>query len=209
MRWKEGSSFEKAPTGSHPARCYALVDLGTQAHTFQGETRMSRDVRISFELPFSKMEGVYDEKQKGKPHAVHLTVKQSLHPKANLRRLLEGWRGKKFDAESIEKFDPKKLVGLPCRLNLVENGDYINVDSIAPLSAAEAKKMPKQVNAPVFVSLDPEEFDRTMFDSLHERTRAKIAASPEYKAMEGGAGEESQDSPPDDGGAPAEEDGPF
>lgn len=207
MKWSEGGSgkFEKAPSGSHLARAYALVDLGTQTHTWQGETKMSRDVRISFELPFTKMTGEFHPESKGKPFSVHITTKQSLHPKANLRRYLEGWRGKKFDADSIEKFDPKKLVGLPCRLALVENGDYVNVDSISPLTKEEAKKMPKLVNAPVFLSLDPEEFEQEMFEALNQRTRDKIAASPEYKALEGGATEAEapqDDAPPGDDGEP-------
>lgn len=197
MKWKEsGTQFEKAPSGSHVARCYALVDLGTQPQRpFQGEERPpARMVRISFELPTEKMLGTFDEKAKGRPFSVHVTLKQSLHPKANLRRYLEGWRGKKFTPETIATFDPKKLIGLPCRLALVENGDYINVDSISPLGKDDVKKMPKAVNAPVFLSLEPEEFEQEMFNQLSEKTRAKIAASPEYKIFEGGAtaGEEPQ-----------------
>ncbi len=214
MKWKEGQQFENPPAGSHCARCYSLVDLGTQQHTFQGETRVSRDVRISFELPHARMTGKYNPEVKGKPFAVHLTVKQSLHTKANLRRYLEGWRGKKFDKESVETFDPKKLVGLPCRLALIENGDYVNVDSISPLTKAEAKALPKQVNPPVFLSLVPEEFDAKVFESLHEKTREKIAKTPEFVALDNPtAAEEAQsDAPEGDGpgeGVPENDDVPF
>lgn len=192
MKWREsGTQFEKPPCGSQLARCYALVDLGTQPQKpYQGEERPpARMVRISFELPTAKMLGTFDDKVKGKPFSVHVTVKQSLHVKANLRRLLEGWRGKKFDAESIAAFDPKKLVGLPARLALVENGEYVNVDSISLLTKDEAKKLPKIVNPPVFVSLEADEFDQEMFNALSEKTRLKIAASPEYRALESGATE--------------------
>jgi len=216
MKWKESSvQFEKVPAGNYLARCFAVIDLGTQLHKgFQGaEDRLQRDVRLSFELPTEKMEGIYDEKVKGKPFAVHANCKQSLHIKANLRKLLEGWRGKKFTAESIETFDPKKLVGLPCRLTLVENGDYTNIDSISPLSSVEDKKTkkkvpescPKQINPSMFFSLD--EFDPEVFKKLGKKTQEKIQLSPEYKiAIGGGGGEEPQESDNDGGGVQPEGD---
>lgn len=211
MKWKEsGAQFENPPSGSFIARCYALIDLGTQHRSaWQGEERPpARMVRLSFELPTEKMEGKYDAKVAGKPFSVHMTVKQSLHVKANLRRYLEGWRGKKFTAESVAAFDPKKLLGLPCRLTLVENGDYVNVDAISPLGKGEDKKMPKQVNKSVYVSLEAEEFDAEAFEKLGEKTREKIKKSPEWQALDsGGSPSESEqgDAPegePEGGGDP-------
>jgi hypothetical protein len=169
-------------------------------------------VRISFELPYAKMTGEHDPKLKGKPYSVHVHVKQSLHPKANLRKLLEGWRGKKFDAKSIDEFKPEKLVGLACRLALVENGDFTNVDSIAPATKEEAKAMPKLFNKPIFFSLEEGEFDPDTFKLLHDKTREKISASPEFRALtDGGPGGGSQDDAPEDPGQDhaVDEDVPF
>lgn len=191
MKWKEGQQFENPPAGSHIARCYAVIDLGTQPHTFQDKASVSRDVRLSFELPEERMEGLYNADVKGKPFSVHVTKKQSLHPKAGLRALLEGWRGRKFSKEELQGFDSKKMVGAPCRITLVENGDYINVSAISPLGKKE--KCPKQVNPSVFFSLEEEEFDPKTYKALHEKTREKIANSPEYKALFGG--EEPQGEP--------------
>lgn len=199
MRWNEGGGqFEKTPSGNFIARCYAVIDMGTQLQKgFQGgPDTHARKVRISFELPTEKMEGIYDEKAKGKPFSVHLNAKQSLHPKANLRKMLEGWRGKKFTAESIATFDPRKLVGLPCRVTLVENGDYTNIESISPL--AKSDKCPKQVNPSIYFSLD--EFDAETFEKLGKKTQEKIALSPEYKMVAGNSesGEEPQEEPVDE-----------
>jgi len=214
MKWGSGGGqFEKAPSGSHLARCYAVVDLGTQPQPdFQGEHRPpARMVRLSFELPNSKMAGTYREEDKGRPFAVHIHAKMSLHPKANLRKYMEGWRGKKFDDESVKAFDPRKLVGLPCRLALVENGDYVNVDSISPLNKDEVKKLPKVINEPVFFSLEPDEFSAVDFEKLSERTQEKIARSPEYVAATSGAapGEEPQGDPPPDPGEGGSDDVGF
>jgi hypothetical protein len=218
MKWKENSQqFENPPVGSHIARCYAVIDLGTQPHTYKEKVELQRQVRISFELPEERMEGLYNPDLKGKPFAVHLNnIKQSLHPKARLRKLLEGWRGRKFSKEELEGFDPKKMVGSACRITLIENGEYINIDSISPLGKKE--KCPKQVNPSVFFSMAEDEdgqseFDPKVYKALHEKTREKIAASPEYKALFGG---EEPQGEPEHGGEPEgaqadpdEDDTPF
>ena len=197
MKWAGNKQFEKAPPGSHVARCYMVVDLGTQPKTFQGVVHQERQVKLAFELPNEKLEGIYDSTQKGKPFSVGGNYKQSLHPKANLRKLLAGWRGRDFkNADEIEAFDPKKLPGLPCRVNLTESadGEYINITSIAPLGKKE--KCPKGINKPVYLSLEPEEFDVETFNSLYEGLRNKIAASPEYQKLnDSGSGEEPQEGP--------------
>lgn len=181
MKWKEGQQFENPPTGSHIARCYAVIDLGTQQHSWQSETWGSRDVRISFEMPLELMTGKYNLEVKGKPFSVHLTVKQSLHQKAKLRPLLEGWRGRKFTKEELAGFDPRKLVGTACRIALVENGDYVNVSSVSPLGRGET--CPPQVNPSVYLSLNEREFEQAAFAALGEKTKEKIASSPEYAAL--------------------------
>lgn len=191
-----------------------LVDIGTQPKTFNGETHMERQVKLSFELPQTKMEGKYNPAHKGKPFSIGGVYRQSLHVKARLRKLLVGWRGRDFKtADEIEAFDPKKLVGLPCRINLVlsEDEKYVNIDSIAPLNKDELKKMPKQVNKSVYLSLAPEEFDEKVFDALNDGLKEKISKSPEFKALlAGGApGEEPQpDAPENPDGSPTD-DVPF
>jgi hypothetical protein len=181
MKWKEGQQFENPPTGSHIARCYAVIDLGTQQHSWQGETWGSRDVRISFEMPLKLMTGKYNPEVKGKPFSIHLTVKQSLHSKAKLRPMLEGWRGRKFTKEELAGFDPKNLTGKPCRLALVEDGEYVNISSISPLG--EGETCPPQVNPSVYLSLNDGEFDGAVFATLHDKTKEKIGKSPEYAAL--------------------------
>jgi hypothetical protein len=200
MKWREGQQFENPPAGSHVARCYGVIDLGTQQHSYNNETWASRDVRLSFELPTELMSGCYNPDVKGKPFSVHITLKQSLHSKAKMRGLLEGWRGKKFDKESADKFDPAKLVGATCRITLVENGDYVNIASISPLSKIGGKPevCPKQVNPSVFFSLEPDEFSEKTFQALGEKTREKIGKSPEFMVLTDPSGGRTE--PTDDTG---------
>lgn len=205
MKIPEGAKFENAPTGSHIARCIGLVDLGTQQHKgFQGQPDWaSRDVRITFELPETKMTGIYHPDSKGRPFGASITVKQSLHVSAKLRKLLKGWRGRDFTKEELVAFDLKNILGKPCLLNLVENGDYVNIDSIAALP--QGTKVPKQINPTTYFSLAPDEFDVKAFGALHEKTQAKIKASPEYEALFAGEQQPEPDQLPD-GPPPQNED---
>ena len=180
MKWKEGGQFENPPAGEHIARCFQLVDMGTQPHTFDGIVTLRRDVKIVFELPLCPMTGKYNPESKGRPFAVSKTFKQSLHTASALRPFLESWRGKKFTREEIAAYDPRKLVGAPCKLTLIENGEYVNIDHIAKLPPNDC---PKMVNEPLFVSLDPTEFKPEDFGRLSEKMQEKIKASPEYQAL--------------------------
>ena len=190
MNWNRSQPVENPEPGSHIARCFAIIDLGTQQHSFGGEVWSSRDVRISFELPNERMTGKYNADVKGKPFASSVTLKQSLHPSSKMRKLLKSWRGRDFSKDELTTFEPKKLLGVPCRLTLVASpdGQYVNIDSIAPLGKGE--KCPKQVNPSVYFSLDPEEFSFDVFNTLGEKTRDKIAGSPEFKALEDGGSDE-------------------
>jgi hypothetical protein len=193
MNWNRSQPIENPEPGSHIARCFAIIDLGTQQHSFNGEVWSSRDVRISFELPNEKMQGTYNADVKGKPFASSVTLKQSLHPSSKMRKLLKSWRGRDFTKEEVNAFAPKKLLGVPCRLTLVasQDGQYVNIDSIAPLGKGE--KCPKQVNPSVYFSLDPNEFNFEVFTTLGEKMREKIAGSPEFKALEDGGGSDEPD----------------
>ncbi len=185
MKWKQTGQFEDPPPGSHIARCISLIDLGTQTHPgWQGEEPWSsRDVRIGFELPLKLMAGLYKPELKGRPFGVSTTMKQSLHPSAKMRRFLASWAGRKLTKEDMEKFDPRKLLGQPCRLTLIQSEDYLNIDGIAPLG--EGEKCPPQVNKSTYLSLDPDEFDLEAFKRLPPRLQEKIATSPEMKVILG------------------------
>jgi hypothetical protein len=180
MKWKEGTPQEQPPAGIHVARCIAVIDLGTHQHSYAGETWSSRDVRLGFELPNTLMKGAYKPELAGKPFGVNRKFRQSLHPKAGLRAFLQSWRGKAFDKDALDKFNPANLVGTPCHLTLIENGDYVDIDSVAPLGTAQC---PPAVNKGVFFSLDPDLFKVEVYYLLGERTREIIAESPEWAAL--------------------------
>lgn len=181
-----GKVYEKPSVGSVAAVCVRIIDLGTHDITGKYGTKKKHQVRISWEI---------DEKMKdGKPFLVSKTYTKTLHEKGMLRPDLESWRGKAFTQEELEAFDDKKILGKPCLLNLVENGEYINIKAISPLP--KGMSAPSPVGTPFTFSLAAEEFDQKIFDSLSETTKAKITLSPEYQALKGIASQVGEDAPP-------------
>lgn len=212
MKFSEGGQYENPPPGSYIARCISLVDLGTQHHQgYQGrEGYTSRDVRIGFELPLKLMKGEFDDRMKGRPFGVSIICAMVLSANSRLKKLLSGWRGRAMTRDEIATFNPKSLLGKACRLQLVQNGDYVNIDSIAPLSELEngqKETCPKQVNPSVFFSLEPNEFDSKVFSALGKKTQDKISQSPEFAALTGK--DDSPVSPPEGGDEPPPVDEPW
>jgi hypothetical protein len=171
-------SFELAPAGTSIARCYRLIDLGSQHTDYQGEAKTSRKVLVQFEL-------LGDERMSdGRLFSVSKRYTASLHEKAQLRKDLAAWRGRDFTPEELKGFELPKVLGAFCLLNLIKvekNGrDYINVASIMALP----KGMPKPEGANDLLAFDLEKFDQAIFDQLGERLQEVIIGTPEYQALQ-------------------------
>ena len=125
--------YEKPSAGSVAARCYGIIDLGTQHGEYAGEKYTKHEVMILWEL---------DEKMTdGKPFVVNKRYTASLNEKANLRKDLESWRSRAFTDEELAGFDLSTIIEKPCMLTitLTEKG-YAKVVGVSPL--------PKGLNAP-------------------------------------------------------------
>ena len=57
------------PAGAHVARCFRIVDLGTQETTFKGETKHQHQILVTWELPTNLMT---ERESNGKPYTVNL-----------------------------------------------------------------------------------------------------------------------------------------
>lgn len=194
-----GGDFKPAPEGMHRAICYRFVDLGTQETDYKGEIKRQRKILLGFELADAIEEFEFDGRQERRPFSVQARFTWSMHEKGNLRPFLESWRGKRFKDEDLAAggFDAKRLVGVPAYLNVLHNEaggkTYANISSINPLPAAMKADLPQPHNPLVYLALQGDRFEQTVFDGLTERLRATIAASPEYKALHG---EDHQQSKP-------------
>ena len=185
-----GGDFKKVPQGVHMARCYSLIDLGTQLTHGQYGDREQHKIRIAWEL--------FGEDDDGKPMTVErdgnvmpMTISKSytlsLSEKSNLRKDLQSWRGRAFTDEEAKGFDISKLLGVYCMINVTHsetNGKtYANVASITPIPSALKNAKPDPIHKNVVFDLDNP--DWTLFDSFHDKLKDAIKSSPEYAIAAG------------------------
>lgn len=165
-----GKDFEVIPNGLYVARCYRLIDLGTQTGSPQYGSKQQKKVSISWEiLDDPKMED-------GRPFSIHKTYTASLNEKATLRADLESWRNKAFTDEELKSFDLKNILGAYCQLQVSadETGKYSNIQSIVAMKGTK----PKPVNDNLVFDID--EPDIEVFNSLSDAMKAKIMVAPEW-----------------------------
>ena len=185
-----GTDFKKVPSGVHMARCYSLIDLGTQLVRSQHGDKELHKIRIAWEL--------FGEDEHGEPLLVErdgqvapMTISKSytlsLNENANLRKDLESWRGRPFTEEETKGFDIAKLLNVYCMINVTHsenNGKtYTNVASITPIPAALKNAKPTAVHSIVVFDLDNPDWD--VFDTFHDKLKDAIKSSPEFAQAAG------------------------
>lgn len=177
------SNFTPAPAGSHIARCFRVVDLGTHDENWQGNVNSNRKILIQFELPNEKH--VFHEDRGEEPFTVQREFTASLGKKANLRAFLEGWRGRPFSDDELKRFDISKLAGQPCMVSVIHkesNGKtFANIHTVSTLP--KGLQCPPAINSVVTFSLEEGEFDEAVLAGMPEWIRNKIGESKEYKAI--------------------------
>lgn len=171
-----GGTFQSPEPGTWGAVCTRVIDLGTQVTTWQSKQKKARKVLLAWELD-QKMED-------GRPFLATSRFTASIHEKATLSKFLEGWRGRAFTEEERNGFELASILGQPCLLTLVKNGDYTNVVSAVKLPKGMAPLAP----AGPLLHLELDSFDQAVYDQLGEGLRATIAKSPEYDRAMGGQG---------------------
>lgn len=177
-----GGDFKPIPEGSYTATCVRVIDLGTQVTTWQGSDKTQRKVLVAWEVPEVEVE----HEGEVKPALIMTRYTASLADKANLRKHLEAWRGRKFTADELRGFDLKNVLGKPCFLQVLhsEDGAYANVAAIMALP--KGSTVPEPHHPLIHFSLDDGDFDPAIYDSLSPKLQETIAQSPEYKARNGG-----------------------
>lgn len=191
---KTEADYAPPPEGMHVARCYRLIDLGTQEKFYQGvKTGEAQKILISFEL-------LGEERMNdGSPFSVSKSYFLSMHEKSNLRKDLESWRGRQFTHDEESSFDVSKLLGAYCLLNMVRepssNGkEYTNIKAITPLIKGMPK--PEPVNKNTLFDLDNP--DLGSFDGFSEKIKEIIQLSKEWKKFMIASGK-SMNNKPDPG----------
>lgn len=166
-----GGDFVLVPQGTHSAVNFLVADIGIQETSWGSKHKLV----IGWELPEELIEVDGDKK----PMIIYNTYTASLSEKANLRRDLEGWRGRAFTSDELEGFDVFNVLGKPCMLSVVHNvvGDktYANISSVSSI--------PKGMQAGVATkTLKYSPDDPEQFNDLPEWIQKKINIESENPA---------------------------
>ena len=165
--------FKTVPSGSHIAICNIVADIGLQPGTTLFP-KPKQQIFVRFEIPNERVQYEKDGRKFDLPATIGMFFTASMHENANLRKQLEGWRGKMFTDAEAEAFDVASILGKPCMLSVVEavsaGKTYANIKGISGIprgvtvAAAENKLL--------YYAED----NRTMFEELPEWLRKKIDA---------------------------------
>lgn len=168
----KGGDFEIVPEGIYTARCFKIIDLGTQTSTGIYGTKSQPKVMITWELLDSDI-----HMTDGKPYAITQFYTASLDEKSNLRKDLEAWRGKKFTDGELKGFDLNNVMNAYCMVQVIhsDDGKYANVNSIMAFKGTK----PAAINSNV--SFDIDEPDMEIFESFSDNMKTKIMQAPEWQ----------------------------
>lgn len=173
---ESGKEFTPMPAGSHVARCFAVISLGTQQSPMFPS---SFKVMLMFEVPGESIE--IDGKPS--PMTIQKEYTLSLSEKANLRHDLQSWRGREFTTKELEGFDVAKLIGMACMLSVIHK-QSAKKKTYSAISAIGG--LPKGVECPPAwhkpVKYEIEDGENDAFKLLPEWIRKKIMASEEWQA---------------------------
>lgn len=187
------TSFKPVPVGMHLARCYRVVDLGTQNTTYMGETKKQHKVMVQFEVHGEDDNGQPLVTSKGEPMTISKNYTMSLNTEARLRKDLASWRSRDFTEAEKDGFSITNILGVWAMITVSESsGDngktYTNIVGINPVPAKiKQAGLPEGFNKAQSFDLDKP--DMEMFETFSDGLKAKITASPEWKKHEHGVSE--------------------
>ena len=161
------------PAGTHVARCYGIIDLGTQYSEKFG--RWANKIMIQFELPA-------DRTDDGRTSIISKKYTLSLNDKASLRKDLESWLGRAVTAkEERDGFALGSMLGAACLLSILhgENAEKIYAYIAGVMSVPEGIVVPDAVNPGVLYDIDNGE--DAVYAKLPDWIKNLIQQSREFK----------------------------
>jgi hypothetical protein len=179
-----GGSFTPAPAGNHMGVCVGVAIIGTIDQEYEGHVSRKKMVRLYFELS-----NTLNSDDDDKPFIVGKDFLNSLNAKANLRKLLDGWRGSKMSNQEAEAFNLVKLLDHQCLINVAikdseKGGQYNDILNVSPIP--DGVPVPVQKTESFLFNFNPP-FKQAEFERLEKFVQDKIKTSDEYLALSGGA----------------------
>lgn len=182
------SNFTPVPQGMHLARCYRVVDLGTQKTEYQGQVKHLPKVMLQFEVHGNDDDDRPIVTQKGEPMSISKNFTLSLAEKATLRKDLQTWRGREFTQAELNGFELKNVLGAWATISVIKalgnNGkEYTNIATINSVPSAMKANLPQGFNKIGLFEI--ENPDHEMFETFSDNLKQKIQGSPEWQSRNG------------------------
>lgn len=182
------SNFTPVPQGMHLARCYRVVDLGTQKTEYKGQVKHLPKIMLLFEVHGNDDDNRPIVTQKGEPMSISKNFTRSLVEKATLRKDLQTWRGREFTQAELNGFELKNVLGSWATISVIKalgnNGkEYTNIATINSVPSAMKASLPQGFNKIGLFEI--ENPDHEMFETFSDNLKQKIQGSPEWKSRNG------------------------
>lgn len=174
-----GGNYPPLEAGSYRAICYAIVVLGTTYNPVFDNAQTK--ILFLWELPDERI--TVDGKDL--PRAISDSYTLSLNEKANLRRVLAGWRGRDFTEEELKGFDIANVLGAACLISTTigvskQGREFAKVSSVARLP--KGMIVPKETeNEKVIFDITNPDCPLEDMEKLPEWIQTRIKESVEYK----------------------------
>ena len=207
-----GGTFTPVPPGMYLARCYRIVDLGTQKSEYLGQIKNLPKVMLQFEVHGEDDAGKPLVTAKGEPMSISKNFTLSLAEKATLRKDLQTWRGREFTAEELRGFQIDNVLGAWAMIAITKamgnNGkEYTNIANINSVPKAMKATLPEGHNKCAAFYIENPDMD--MFETFSDNLRAKIEQSPEWQARKGNQPAKEQSASKGSGFDDMDDDIPF
>jgi len=180
-----GGTFTPVPPGMYLARCYRIVDLGTQKSEYLGQIKNLPKVMLQFEVHGEDDAGKPLVTAKGEPMSISKNFTLSLAEKATLRKDLQTWRGREFTADELRGFQIDNVLGAWAMIAITKavgnNGkEYTNIANINSVPKPMKANLPEGHNKCAAFYIESPDMD--MFETFSDNLRAKIEQSPEWQS---------------------------
>jgi hypothetical protein len=181
------SRLKSVPPGAHLARCYRIIDLGTQGASRSAGTTHRPEIAVQFEVWTKDANGNLLVADDGGPLVISKSYALSLSENASLRKDLTSWRGKDFSPVELRGFVLKNILGQGAMISVAlaegsdgeESTDIIGISGV-PDEFSKAGLPPGHHKLALFTIA---EADLEAFETFSKQIRDKIEASPEWASL--------------------------
>ena len=176
---KPRTEFKIPSEGPTVGTVYRIIDLGSQAVEYKGESKVVKQVVLFFELPNEMTDD-------GRPLSISRVYTASLGEKSALRPVVRDLTQKPVP-ENFNGFDLSCLIGCSGVIDIVHRPSkdgskmYANVQSISKIM--KGTSIPPMHNEPLVFDLDPSKYSDETFNKLPEYYRKKIQDSTDWAKL--------------------------